>query len=418
MRLLVVNVFFEPLSFGGATVVAEQMAAALQVEHGFEVAAVSARFHPFATTSIVRHRSKYGFDAWSVGLKQTTSNDDPTRIANPEFDAAFEKILDYFKPDVVHVHCAQEIGVSFFDTLLDRRIPFAVTVHDFWWICERQFMITPGGAYCGQRVIDYAVCAQCSSSRAHTERRANYLKAQLAKSDLVLTPSEFARQMLIDNGFGPEQVRLNKNGVPPPGADYALRRENGGDGLVRVGFVGGPGAIKGWNLIVAALAETPHDRIRLVAFDAAARIGAPWRSDLERTSIGLPVEVAPPYTTDDIDRAFGQLDAVIMPSCWKETFGLTVREALIRGLWAIASDAGGLAEDIADGVNGRILPFPPTVADVQAALTELLAQNTKPPFKVRHVTTISEQAAELAATLTEVVRGRSFVDRLRHKEAT
>lgn len=402
MRLLVANIFFEPSTFGGATIVAEQMASEL-MQQEFTVAAVSARFHAVYATSIVRHQSKYGFDAWSVGLTHAASNDATSRVANPHFDAAFEKILDYFKPDVVHAHCVQEVGASFFDILARRGIPFAVTVHDFWWICERQFMITPGGAYCGQRKIDYGICAQCSSSRAHTESRARFLKAQLAKADLILTPSEYARGMLIDNGLPADRLAVNKNGVPPPRPTYRRRRAT--DGKVRVGFVGGPGAIKGWPLLMEALRRIPHDRISVAAFDAGARIGASWRADLAKSSVGLPVEILPGYGADELDQVFGELDAIICPSRWKETFGLTVREALIRGLWAIASDAGGLAEDIIDGVNGRVLPFPPTVTDIQAALTELLDQRTSPAIEAGHVTTVSEQAADLAAKLRGIARG-------------
>ncbi len=47
---------------------------------------------------------------------------------------------------------------------------------------------------------------------------------------------------------------------------------------------------------------------------------------------------------------------LLFPTQWK-SFGLTVREALIRDVWVIATDAGGVVEDIVDGKNGNIIPF-------------------------------------------------------------
>lgn len=42
------------------------------------------------------------------------------------------------------------------------------------------------------------------------------------------------------------------------------------------------------------------------------------------------------------------VDAVIMPSVWEETAGLSVIEQMMRGRLVIASDIGGLAEIVGD----------------------------------------------------------------------
>ena len=43
-----------------------------------------------------------------------------------------------------------------------------------------------------------------------------------------------------------------------------------------------------------------------------------------------------------IDEFFSSIDVLLFPSLWKESFGSTVREALVRDVWVIASDAGEL----------------------------------------------------------------------------
>jgi hypothetical protein len=63
---------------------------------------------------------------------------------------------------------------------------------------------------------------------------------------------------------------------------------------------------------------------------------------------------------------------LLFPSSWPESYGLTVREALARDVWVIASAPGGQAEDIVAGVNGTLIRLTAGVDTLVAAVTELL----------------------------------------------
>ncbi|MEM7741561.1 MAG: glycosyltransferase [Pseudomonadota bacterium] len=404
MRLLVINIFFDPTSFGGATVVAEQVAAEIDRMPAHEVTAVSASFENISDYRIARYRTRFGFDGFQVSLPHPPSQKPILRTRNQHFDEAVSRIVDFVDPDAVHIHCTQDIGASFFDELVNKEIPFAVTVHDFWYFCERQFMIDVDGQFCGQRRIDVDRCAVCSSNRADTAQRTEYLMGQLAKADLVMTPSAYARDIMIANGLDPDCIRVNKNGVVAPRSPDPTAANDWSGRPVRVGFIGGPGNIKGWDLVIEALRLFPDlkERIQMIAFDAGANVGQSWKDELMRGADELPIEVVPGYRPDNIDAAFARFDAALCPSRWKETFGLFAREATIRGKWVIASDAGGLAEDIDDGVNGRVLAFPPTAASVAEALRELADKPFPPPIDRGGVTTFDHQAREVMTWLQEL----------------
>lgn len=402
MRLLIVNIFFEPHSFGGATIVAENLAAHMAQHSDISVAAVSADIGPYPTGVTTRYSSKLGFDAFCVGLPNSDHSHKDVRIKNKIFDKAIAEIVDFVEPDVVHVHCCQDIGSSFFDVLVERSLPFAVTVHDFWHLCARQFMIDQNGESCNQTKIDFKKCDVCIGSTGLAQYRSDYLNGQLDKANLILTPSDYTRDMIISNGIDPKKVRVNKNGVKPPFPDELANSASKIQKPIRVGFVGGPGTTKGWDLVLDAVRKLPPNSIVIKAVDAGANIGLPWLQDYLKGADGLPVEVIPGYSQANIDSTFSEFDAIICPSRCKETFGLTAREGHIRGLWVIASAAGGLAEDILDGENGRVLSFPPTVTQVHDALLEIIERGRGPDASKRNIQTVAGQAEELAAWLREL----------------
>jgi len=60
------------------------------------------------------------------------------------------------------------------------------------------------------------------------------------------------------------------------------------------------------------------------------------------------LSIVPAYTQDGMDDFFAGIDVLLFPSQWKKSFGLTVRVALARDVWVIATEGGGPAEAIMD----------------------------------------------------------------------
>ncbi len=397
MKLLVGNVFFEPHSMGGATIVAEHMAAELASAHGWEVTAVSGRLGPIPAPSVVRYRTLTGIDAFSVGLPAVLNY--TQRYDNPLFTERFDRIVGHVAPDIVHLHSLQDIGAGCIDVLERRKIPFVVTAHDAWWFCERQFMVTSSGAPCDQRHVDPRVCLGCGGQLSQVEPRLRYLLGQLGKAARVLAPSRHVRDLLLENGIRGDRVLINRNGVRPPNT---VSLERAASGTV-FGFVGGPGPERGWDLIVRSFPLIDDGHASLLAIDAGKAFERPWSALLRQGAGGLPLHIGEPYAQDGIDAAFAAMDVLLMPSLARESFGLAAREALLRDVWVIATDAGGLAEDIVDGENGTILPYPARVEDLAAAMRNRLGKSKSTlPYKNR-VATVADQAGELDGILRAVL---------------
>src|SRR5437867_3013767 len=136
MRVLIVNVFFAPQSFGGGTVVAERLAAGL-VERGHATAIFSLRTN-VPDTGLLRYDWR-GVTCFSMSRAAIDTFSYRSEMATRE---AFLLALRSFAPDLVHFHAIQGLGIDLVHDAIAAGLPAVVTVHDFWWMCERQFMIT------------------------------------------------------------------------------------------------------------------------------------------------------------------------------------------------------------------------------------------------------------------------------------
>ena len=58
------------------------------------------------------------------------------------------------------------------------------------------------------------------------------------------------------------------------------------------------------------------------------------------------------YDHDHLPRLMAEIDWVVVPSRWWENSPLVIQEAFLHGRPVICSDIGGMAEKVADGVNG------------------------------------------------------------------
>ncbi|WP_164860863.1 glycosyltransferase [Parasedimentitalea marina] len=83
---------------------------------------------------------------------------------NPQITALFGQLIDQLQPDVLHAHCLQDIGAGVLQTAKARGLPVVLSVHDFWWICDRQFMIRVNQRYCGQDPVRIENCRSCAEN--------------------------------------------------------------------------------------------------------------------------------------------------------------------------------------------------------------------------------------------------------------
>jgi glycosyltransferase involved in cell wall biosynthesis len=194
------------------------------------------------------------------------------------------------------------------------------------------------------------------------------LRSALDGASLLLSPSESHRSLYLANGIPPERIEVAPNGVRLPTQKIPRGPH---PGKLRFAYVGGKVEVKGYSITKHAFEALDRADWQLVVVDNTLNLGfssvsiSDWR-------VRGDIRIVPAYSQNDMDAFFAGIDVLVFPSQWKESFGLTVREALARDVWVIATDGGGPAEAIDDGVNGTLIPLDGSHERLRQAIEALL----------------------------------------------
>jgi glycosyltransferase involved in cell wall biosynthesis/Flp pilus assembly protein TadD len=387
-RILVVNVFFPPQTFGGATRVVRDNVDDLLDRYGseFELAVLTTDAGGSAGRSRVGgYRSIPVFRfAPELGYKPEET------FQNEEIAAWFSEVVMAWKPDIVHFHCIQYLTASLPEACTSMGIPFIVTLHDGWWLSRNQFFLDHDEIL--HLPLPRTLVGSDPSSRllAETHRR-HFLATQLdAAAAVVAVSKKFGD---IYRGAGVVCDRIIPNGLSGQ-FTKAPRPRSTRKGRVRIGHIAGWAAHKGIHLVQAALLSNRFANLQAVLIDhrreESYQLSEVWGN--------TPVIIRGKVEQEQVGALYDDIDVLVAPSIWPESYGLISREALHYGVWVIASDLGALADDVIEGVNGFKINVDSTV-ELVAVLHEIDSDpdrfKASPPV-AGPLRLASEQAAELA----------------------
>ncbi|AZV80633.1 glycosyltransferase (plasmid) [Parasedimentitalea marina] len=399
MHILLANVFFAPFTYGGATIVAEEVAQALVHQTGCRVSVVSVTFGQGLAPYTLTKSEKNGIANYLIHIDQNRSYAE--LYDNPQITALFGQLIDQLQPDVLHAHCLQDIGAGVLQTAKARGLPVVLSVHDFWWICDRQFMIRVNQRYCGQDPVRIENCRSCAENFSAARTRFDYLAAQAAYADVITYPSQFALNLSEASGFGPGKGVVWSNGVNMPKADFkdrqAARREK--DPRLVFGFVGGPSQIKGWPLIREAFTGLPHSHFAGLVVDGS--LDGSWWKGRTLKALSGNWQIHPRFSQSDMDDFYSKIDVLLFTSQWKETFGLAIREALARGIRVIQTDSGGTVEHGSIPAH-KLIPIGAPSTELRQQIIEVLDEKPTATPSIP-VTSFSDQARQLSSILNDLV---------------
>lgn len=389
-HVVIVNVLYPPQAMGGATVVAQNIVETLASQYRDEY--LVSVFTCDVNNIFAYQVKEYEHNDVSVtAVSVPVGPDVDLRGYDSEIEKIFTSYLAHRNPDLVHFHSIQRLTASMLQAAINCNIPFAVTVHDAWWLSDHQFLVDSNGKMVNPLQSNPIIAAQTSDDVGQTISRSQQLKRLLNSAKCVFAVSQYQAEFYRQNGV--RNIVLNANGVDRlelPAVKATLADK------VVIGYCGSICHHKGYYFLKDIIEKTDFVNIELkvIQFDLKMPRSGQWNK--------TRIEFLPKFEAANMADFYQQIDILIAPSMWPESFGLITREAALAGLWVIASDAGGLAEHVMDNKNG----FKFEMGNA-GQLTEILLEINNNPVRFKSavaaedrntdtIISVDQQLAELA----------------------
>lgn len=239
-------------------------------------------------------------------------------------------------------------------------VPSVVTVRDYWPTCYFTTWHVAGQKCPDCSVAKMAACMRAKAPHAYwaalplvpwmrTSVRAR--QDALRRASAVIAVSRFVAEEVVRPIAGEERTRVVPNPIDRAAVESALAGP-APEGLPErfLLFAGKLTAEKGARLAVDAAALSR--RLPLVVVGAG-----PERAPLERQARdrGADVRWYPWLDNAELLRVMARATVLLAPSLWPEPLSRTVLEAMAIGVPVVATDVGGIRDQIDDGRSGRIV---------------------------------------------------------------
>ncbi len=285
-------------------------------------------------------------------------------LFNPSSFFVLKRILQEYKPDIIHLHMMYQITPS--ALLLLKKYPTVLTLHG------REVFLRKLLIWC-LKPANFKKEVYHTQNLNMTGKLTYFYFAHIQKVlynlafknvDVFLAPSRYMQKM----------ARTDVSPIICLPNFIELRQFHEVQHNYNLLFVGRLETIKGVEFLIQAIPFIikvfPQTTLTIVGEGS-------HQADLFKLTQKLRLEEHIRFIgwvdNKDLDTYYEKASLVVVPSIWAETFGLVILEAMSAGRPVIGTNVGGIPELIEEGVNGYLVA-PGNPAQIAEKVIKLFAQ--------------------------------------------
>ncbi len=264
------------------------------------------------------------------------------------------RLLDDFRPDVVHVHnLYTHLSPSVLAACKERNIPVVMTVNDYGIVSANYGLwdgaqpIEPDHAgiwsTTRSRFIKHSMVASLAVASIFKLQRLWHLYESTV--DVFVPCSNFVRDAMIAVGYPGDRIVVQNLFAEPFMVDEAFAASRKRNFIL---FAGRLEEYKGAQTLIEAARARPLVEVKIAGT-------GPQEASLRELAKDCPnVTFLGFVPSRQLWSLMREAAVVVVPSIWYEPFGLVAIEAMAQATPVIVSDRGGLPEIVVDGVSGLV----------------------------------------------------------------
>lgn len=288
-----------------------------------------------------------------------------------------KETLEEFKPDIVHLNNFQrQLSSSIVEAINEKNIPIVFTAHDVQAICPAIVMLDNNKNVCEKCMNGkYINCIKNKCVKNSTLKsvlgaiEGKYYrnkKIYKEKIDYIITPSEFYRKKMIEDGIDENKIEAIHNFINIE--DYNIETTNNNYAL----YVGRLSKEKGILKLVEAFSRLDNRKLYIAG-------DGPEKNEIERIikekNLQNNIKLLGFLKQEEVKKYISEASFVVIPSIWYENCPYSILETQAIGKPVIGANIAGIPELVKDKENGLIYDYD-NVDELEKSM-KLLFENEK-----------------------------------------
>ncbi len=280
------------------------------------------------------------------------------------FRRYLEQYIEEIEPEVIHFQHLYACGYSIPKIIRKRKIPYLISIQDYYYLCPRIRLINKHREICdepGLSSLRSLRCGGCVSGQKCSLIHFMYrtikfywwlyrFRKLLNNAPLILAISEYVRAKYREFGFDSRKIIVNKWGVDLELFRFNISHKN--QTYLNVVYLGGVIYDKGVHILIESFRNI-NGSVKLEIYGEGEK---EYLDFLKKKANASPnISFMGRYDHKQIGEILSQTHILVVPSIWEEAYGLVIQEGLAAQIPIIASDVGGIKEQIFDGINGFLV---------------------------------------------------------------